>query len=201
MFEPDNGLLRLFLPAASSWQEQSELYETAYAEADAVGLRARTRRAQRDDARQRPNSYTTLTLGGPTPASSPFLNHPQLLRSLIAYWQNHPCLSYLFSGTLIGPSGNAPRPDEGRDDALYELGIALVTLSQRQFVPSVDARSIAAAPVGGCIGEHAPRRDSRRSTLRSGTTKSAAGADHVAQFRHATESIASPRCKHCSCAR
>ena len=74
---------------------------------------------------QRPNSYTTLTLGGPTPSESPFLNQPQILRSLIAYWQNHPCLSYLFSGTLIGPSGNAPRPDEGRDDALYELGIAL----------------------------------------------------------------------------
>ncbi len=80
---------------------------------------------RRDDARRRPNSYTTLTLGGPTPSASPFLNQPQILRSLIAYWQNHPCLSYFFSGTLIGPSGNAPRSDEGRDDALYELGIAL----------------------------------------------------------------------------
>ena len=44
VLEPDNGLLRLFLPAASSWQEQSELYETAYAEAECGWSRLRTRR-------------------------------------------------------------------------------------------------------------------------------------------------------------
>lgn len=134
VIEPDNGLLRLFLPAASSWQEQSELYETAYAEADEVGLDCE-HGGRRDDVRQRPNSYTTLTLGGPTPSASPFLNQPQILRSLIAYWQKHPSLSYFFSGTLIGPSGNAPRPDEGRDDALYELGIALERFPKDSYPP------------------------------------------------------------------
>ena len=136
VIEPDGVRLRLFLPAAASWQEQHKIYETVFTEADSLGLVAQNRLPQADAGAidpeeineedvQRPYSNTTLTLSGTTPSTSPFLNHPQLLRSLISYWQNHPCLSYLFSGTQIGPSGNAPRPDEGRDDALYELGIAL----------------------------------------------------------------------------
>ncbi|EMI16636.1 transglutaminase-like superfamily domain-containing protein [Rhodopirellula maiorica SM1] len=136
VIEPDRNRLRVALPAASSWQEQSELYETVFAEAKAVGLVPESGLAEDaedlthldecdEEKVQRASSNTSLTLGGPTPSTSPFLKHPPLLRSLISYWQNHPCLSYLFSGTQIGPSGNAPRPDEGRDDALYELGIAL----------------------------------------------------------------------------
>ncbi|NND97469.1 MAG: IMP dehydrogenase [Pirellulaceae bacterium] len=118
--EPDNGLLRLFLPAARTWQQEHEFYQTAYTQGGIVGLRSR-----HDEDQQRSNSNTTVTLSGPTPSTSPFLTRPQILRSLIAYWHNHPCLSYLFRGTGIGPSSDAPRPDEGRDDALYELGIAL----------------------------------------------------------------------------
>jgi uncharacterized protein (DUF2126 family)/transglutaminase-like putative cysteine protease len=123
VLEPDPGVLRVELPEAYTFAVQLDLLQTTFDEASQLGLGMQ--RMTPDGTIVSSGGGGRLSLGGLRPEYSPFLRRPELLRGLVAYFQRHPSLSYLFAGRMIGPSGPAPRPDEGRDAALYELSIAL----------------------------------------------------------------------------
>ena len=128
--EPDAAVLRLQLPAAQSWSEQLSLLHAAYADAAWAGLRPE--RIMADGRRMPSGGGGPISVSGGSAPDSPFLTHPDTLRGLIAYFQRHPSLSRFFVGHNLGGSSASPRPDEGRDEALYELAIGLSRLPRGQ---------------------------------------------------------------------
>lgn len=130
---PDPGVIEVNVHPAISWTEINHNYNILFDAAEKVGLG--TNKFMLDGKHTGSGGGNHITLGGKTPAESPLLRRPDVLRSMLNFWQNHPGLSYLFSSTFIGPTSQAPRVDEGRPDILYELDIAFQELERHSPPP------------------------------------------------------------------
>ena len=141
---PDPGVIEVNVQPTTSFAEQAGLLTTLYEQARLARLS--TESFDIDGSHGGTGGGNHITIGGVTPRESPLLRRPDLLVSMLTYWQRHPSLSYLFSGQFVGTTSQAPRVDEGRESSLYELKIAFAEIRRQAGQPQQPQPASAEAP-------------------------------------------------------
>ena len=162
---PDPGVLEVNLPPASNWDEL-ERVNTLLAEG-AKQNRLTAEKFAYDGSHLATGGGSHIVIGGATVMDSPLLRRPDLLRSMVSFWQNHPSLSYLFSGMYVGPTSQYPRVDEARLDTLYELEVAFSQLPASDC-PTLHRGWTLPQSTGGYDGQFASRGILYRQALSAG---------------------------------